>query len=341
MEKKQIESVKKLLESKRKVLITTHHNPDGDAIGSSLGLYHYLCQTHPGDVSVMVPNAFPEFLGWMPGSNDILVFEKDRQQGKALLEEAEVIFCLDYNSFKRVISFQDELANAKAVKILIDHHPQPDTGFDYTFSTVDTSSTAELVYDFIVDLQGGPYMNKELAACIYAGIVTDTGSFSYLCNHGKTYRIVAQLMDTGIDGEKIHGYIYDTFSEDRLRLLGYALSEKLVVLPSYHTAYIFLSKNDFSIFKYQIGDTEGLVNYPLSIKGIRFSALFREQDKKIRISLRSKGNFSVNHFARNHFSGGGHRNAAGADSFLPLKETLAKFESLLPQYKHELERNNG
>ncbi len=339
MEATKIQSIKELLASNRKILIVTHHNPDGDAIGSSLGLYHYLKQIPDCKINVLVPNDHPQFLAWMSGNEAITIFERNRESGKKLLNEAEVVFCLDFNSFNRVGSFSDDLAASGAVKIMIDHHPFPETYFDYIFSNTLTSSTAELVYDFIVSMGGKDKITRELAECLYTGIITDTGSFSYLCNYEKTYLVVAHLIRTGIDGEKIHGYVYDTFSEERLRLLGYSLSERLVVISEYHTAYIYLSKADFKRFKFQVGDTEGLVNYPLSIKGIRFSALFREQDNKVRMSLRSKGNFSVNEFAREHFSGGGHTNAAGGDSLVGLKETLGKFESLLPQYKDQLERN--
>lgn len=338
MKKLDFSIVKNVLRSSSRVLITTHHNPDGDAVGSAMGLYHYLIQEKHLSVNVLIPNQFPDFLKWIPASDQATIFERSPKEGKNLINNADLIFCLDYNAFERVGDFADMLREARGTRIMIDHHPNPGSGFDFTFSTINTSSTAELVYDFITELGGTESLNRNIAECIYAGIVTDTGSFSYLCNHEKTYRVVAELIKLGIDGEHIHRLVYDTFSEDRLRLLGFCLSERMIVLPEYHTAYIYLSESDLKRFNYQIGDLEGVVNYPLSIKNVKFSVLFREQPRKIRMSLRSKGEFAVNEFAESHFKGGGHKNAAGSDSFLTLKETLDKFESLLPQYKEQLDR---
>ncbi len=231
---------------------------------------------------------------------------------------------------------KEAFINAKGVKIMIDHHINPDlTAYDFSFSTTETSSTSELIFDMMAELNP-KLINKTISECIYVGIMTDTGSFSYSCNSEKTFRIVAELFKNGIDGVKIHKLIYDTFSESRLRLLGYCLSDKLVVLPKYHTAYIWLTKEELDRFNYKTGDTEGVVNYALGIKGIKFAALFTEREDKIRISFRSTDTFEVNTFARRHYEGGGHKNAAGGDSFIPMKDTLEIFENLLNSYIDKL-----
>jgi len=324
------------LSRRKRIVITSHFNPDGDAIGSSLALYHYLAMKEH-DVSVMVPNAFPDFLAWMPGSDEILIYEEDNATCDNLLSKAEIIFCLDYNAIHRTGPLQASVMEAGAIKVLIDHHLEPEsTHFDYLFSNVDTSSTGELIYDFIVGLGHAELLNKDIATGIYVGIMTDTGSFSYSCNHEKTYRVVADLFKNGIDAGQIHRLVYDTFSESRLRLLGYCLSERLVVLPEYATAYIALSSEDLNRFNYQVGDTEGVVNYALSIKGIVLAAFLTEREDKIRISFRSKGDFSVNELARKHFAGGGHKNAAGGDSYKSLDKTIDEFLALLPAYKDQL-----
>lgn len=324
----------------KNILITSHSNPDGDAIGSALGLYNFLTITSNAVLHVMVPNKYPSFLKWLPGNDEMIIFEEDPEKGKKLLSGADLVFCLDYNSPERVIQFSEALKKTTAIKACIDHHPDPYQKFDHLICTIHTSSTAELVYNFFMELGGKEKINKDIAECIYVGIMTDTGSFSYLCNHPNTYRIVADLMEAGVDGEKIHGLVYATYSEYRLRLLGFSLSERLKIKPEFKTAFIYLSKEDMKRFHYQEGDLEGVVNYPLSIKGIVFSAIFREQGDKIRISFRSKGDCPVNKIASEHFKGGGHKNAAGADSFLPLEQTIEKFESLLPQYKDHLNRIN-
>jgi len=327
--------IAELLSSKKKILITSHSNPDGDALGSGLAMLLFLEQLGH-EVNFMVPNSFPDFLLWMPGQERILTFEKEKKTCIGLMKSADILFSLDYNTPSRLGEAGEFFKNAKGTKILIDHHIDPDVEeYDHVISTVVTTSTSELVYDFIVQLDPSK-LNLKIAECLYTGIMTDTGSFSYACNYEKTFRIIAELYKLGLDGVKVNRMVYNTYSENRLRLLGYALSEKLVVLKEYATAYIALTKEELDKYKYKAGDTEGLVNYALSIKGIKLAALFTEKSKKIRISFRSVGEFSVNELARNHYKGGGHKNAAGGDSFVSLEETLSNFEGLLSAYKNEL-----
>ena len=325
----------RLLGTPKKILLTTHTNPDGDAIGSSLAMYGYL-KKKGHDVSVMIPDPDPAFLHWMPFHSSIIVFREQKEICLAAIEEAEVIFSLDYNGLGRLSEAGEPVRNSKAVKILIDHHRDPAPDFTHVLSFVETSSTSELVYDFIDGCGDSALLDADIASCIYAGIITDTGSFSYSCNYEKTYLITADLYRHGIDGEHIHRLVYDTYSEGRLRLLGFSISEKLVVLHEFHTAYIYLSKEDLERFDYQVGDTEDVVNYALSVSGINLAALFTERDGVVRISLRSKGNFSVNDIARKYFNGGGHVNAAGANSYVSLEETVRIFVDMLPDYREKL-----
>ncbi len=318
------------------VVITTHTNPDGDAIGSSLALFHYLSLKGVA-VNVIIPNNFPGFLSWMPGSDQLIIFEEDVKKARGLLQGARLIFALDYNSLKRSGSMQESIGGSNAVKAMVDHHPEPDTeAFDHVFSTVRTSSTAELMYQLITGADPEFRISRDMAACLFVGIMTDTGSFSFACNHPGTFMAAAALLETGIDAECIHRQVYDTFSENRIRLLGYSLSRKLTVMNELAAAIIVLSRDDLAGHDYQIGDTEGLVNYALSIKGIVMGVLLTEKNGRIRLSFRSKGSFSVDEFARKHFAGGGHRNAAGGDSYDTLENTVIKLKSLITFYKDEL-----
>ena len=334
---KQVSNLASLLTQKAEILITTHFSPDGDALGSSLALSFYL-QKKGFSVNVLVPNEYPGFLAWMPGSKQMTVYSRDKERGDALVENADIIFSLDYNAFHRVNLFADKLEKSKAKKVLVDHHLQPDPDFDIAFSVVETSSTAELVYDLICALGDKDIIDKAMADCLYVGIMTDTGSFSFANNYPHTYEVVAELVRKGVDAEQVHRLVYDTYPELRMRLLGYCLSEGLNVLQEFATAYIFLTKEDMKRFKIKPGDTEGIVNYALSIKGISFAALFTEKDDRIRISFRSKGSFSVNEFAREYYEGGGHRNAAGGDSFLKMPETIERFRQLISDHQEALKK---
>ena len=332
-----IVTIKERILQASSIVIVTHTNPDGDAIGSSLGFYHFLLSlTKKLNVKVIVPNEFPSFLKWMPGVNDILVFPFNEKAAIKTIVDADLCFCLDFNSLKRTDKLSSYLEASTAFKILIDHHPQPDSNFDIMISCVESSSTSELIYDVIGEMEGFDALNKEIASCLYVGIMTDTGSFSYSCRRPETYLAVAELIRHGVESELIHRKIYDTNSENRLRMLGFCLSERMKVLKEYHTAYIYLSDSDLKRFNHQNGDTEGFVNYALSIEGIVLAVQFTEKEGKIRLSLRSKGAFSVNDLARKHFHGGGHKNASGGDSFGSMNDTLVYFESILKDYQDDL-----
>ena len=327
--------IRDVLDRSGRIIITTHTNPDGDAIGASLAMFRYL-RKRSFDVRVIIPDPYPEFLAWLPGSDEILIFEEQQESCREFIQGADLIICVDFNNLSRLKDLGREVKNAASVKVLIDHHLNPATDFTYTISFSKISSTSEIIYDFICESGYAHLMDKEIAECLYTGIATDTGSFSYSCNYVKTYLITADLFRLGIDGEHIHRLIYDTYSESRLRLLGYAVSGGLTVLPEFHTAYITLRKNDLEKFNYQVGDTEGVVNYALSIKDINLAALFMERDDEVKVSFRSKGNFSVDTLAREHFNGGGHRNASGANCNTDLRETVDRFLALLPGFREKL-----
>lgn len=319
--------------------MVTHSNPDGDAIGASLAMMHYLkCKGH--DVRALVPDDFPDFLKWLPGAKDILIFDDDVKNCSRVLFDADIIFCLDFNSPERVQGMAVPLEQAKGLKVLIDHHLNAVHFCDLEMSVSATSSTSELVYDFIVLMGDENLLNRQMAEALFVGIVTDTGSFSYACNYEHTFHVVACLMRLGINAEHIHRLVYDTWSESRLKLLGYCLNEKLTVMESFATAFIVLSQKELERFNHKIGDTEGVVNYALSIENITLAALITERDDYVKFSFRSKGSFNVNELARMHFSGGGHKNASGANVYLPLDEAVKKFVAILPLYKNELTRNN-
>jgi len=315
-----------------RILVTTHSNPDGDAIGASLALASYL-KKKSHEVRVMVPDPYPDFLAWMKGCGEILVFSSDPEACISAIEQAELIIAADYNQLSRLNDAGQLVRKSMATKILIDHHLNPTDEFNYKISISQTSSTSELVFDLIGAMGDLHLLDKEMAECIYAGIITDTGSLSYSCNYLKTYEILAELFKFGIDGERLHRLIYDTYSESRLRLLGHSISDRLTVLPEYHAAYIVLSRQDLERFNHQVGDTEGVVNYALSIRDINLAALFMERDDIVKVSFRSKGNFAVNTIAAEHFGGGGHRNASGANCSTSLQETVSKFLEILPVYR--------
>jgi len=321
---------KAFIKKANNIVIVTHWSPDGDAMGSSLGLYNYLLKINK-KATVIVPNEYPEFLSWMPGNNKVVNFLADEVKARKILNKADAIFTLDFNSFKRLEKLGEVIGESKALKVLIDHHQQPDNYAELVLHDVTACSTCELIYDLIVGLGGEKLIDKKIAACLYTGLMTDTGSFRFPSVTANTHKVIAALVNKGAIPSDIHNAVYDTYSYERMKLLGYALSEKMIVLENKNTAYITLSEEELNRFHYKKGDTEGLVNYPFSIQGIKFCAFFAEMEGKVKVSFRSKGKFDVNSFARAHFSGGGHINAAGGRGQGSLKDTLTKFLSLVNQ----------
>lgn len=337
MNSEKFDEVKELLSVPKNIVIVSHRNPDGDAYGSSLALYHYL-RNFAHHVNVVSPNDAPDFLKWLPGQDEIVIFENEVEKGTKLLEEAEIIFTLDFNALQRVgPKMQIPLEKVKPIFIMIDHHQQPDDYAKYAFVDVESCSTSQLVYEFIEKLDHLNYIDEVIATCIYTGILTDTGSFRFPSTTSLTHRIVANLLDQGANNSEIYNQIHNVNTYNRVQLLGRAL-KNMRVLNDYYTAYIYLSQKDLREFHFKKGDTEGFVNYALSIKNVIFAAIFIEDKKQgiIKISLRSSSNFSVNDFSRNHFDGGGHINAAGGRSELSLNNTIKKFIDILPSYRKEL-----
>lgn len=336
MNNQDISSIKQLLSTPKKIVIVPHKNPDGDAIGSTLGLYHYLLK-YNHQTQVIVPNDYPNFLKWIPGNDHILIHDAQTSDCDKLINDADVIFTLDFNAFHRTGNMEQVLSESDALKIMIDHHQAPDDYATYTYSDVSMSSTCEMVYHFINFLEDEKFIDADIATCLYVGIMTDTGSFRFSSTTSTTHRIVAQLIDKGAQNSDIHNSVYDTNSYERMQLLGRALTN-LKVIPESRAAYISLSQDELNRYNYKKGDTEGIVNYALSLDGIVLAAIFIEdkQEGIIKISLRSKGEFSVNDMSRAHFNGGGHTNAAGGRSELSLNKTIEKFISILPSYNQAL-----
>ncbi len=331
-----INGLKTLLSLPKKIAIIPHKNPDGDAIGSTLALCQYL-KNKGHEATVVAPNDFPKFLKWMPGAETILNFEKENSQAKSVLENAEVIFTLDFNHLGRVGQMTPFLESASATFVMVDHHQAPADYAKIMYSDVSMSSTCEMVYHLLDYLGAVEEITSDMANCIYTGIMTDTGSFKFKATTSTTHRIIADLIDKGAQNTAIHHRIYDTNSPSRLHLLGCAL-KNMVILEEYNTTYITLSQDELDKYNYSKGDTEGFVNYGLTLDNIRFAVIFIENKEEgiLKISLRSVGDFSVNDFSRQFFHGGGHTNAAGGKSDLSIPETTKYFESLLPQFKKEL-----
>lgn len=333
----QVEKIKELLSVPRRVAITTHYKPDGDAIGSSLGLYNYL-RKKGHTVTFVSPSDYPDFLHWMAGNEHVVEIDKDPQTAEQAVASADLIFCLDFNRLHRCETVAPHIAAASGFKVNIDHHLEPETFCDIALEDSSASSTAELIYRFIVAMGDRALIDQDIAECIYTGIMTDTASFRFVSATAETYEVAADLIRAGARNYVAHESIYDVWSEERIRLVGYCTNEKMMVLQDYNTAIIGLSKAELNRFNHKTGDTEGIVNIPLSIKNIRFSAFFVERKDEVKISFRSKDDFSVRDFSAKYFEGGGHKNASGGRSSLSLEETIKRFISLLPEYKEELTR---
>ncbi len=333
MKEQDIQAIQQLLSTPKKIAIIPHRSPDGDAMGSTLGLYHFLLKNNHHPV-VVSPNEFPEFLAWMPGSETVKIFEKDKKNTTQILEEAELIFTLDFNALHRVGEMEKVLEKLTVPFVMIDHHQSPDNYATVTYSDTAFGSTCEMLYNFISLLGKKSDIDKTIGTCIYTGILTDSGSFRFPKTTGTTHRIIADLIDLGVENSEIPALLYDNSSYDRLQLLGRAL-QNMKIFEAHKTTYTTLTQQELDSFNYIKGDTEGIVNYGLSIKGIVFTAIFIEnaEEKIIKISLRSQGDFDVNLFAREHFNGGGHRNAAGGKSEVSMEETVQKFEDLVSKLK--------
>lgn len=326
-----IQQAQNLLEEADKIVLVTHLSPDGDALGSSLGMYHFLLNLGK-QANVIVPNAFPTFLSWMKGANDVLVYEDYPDLAAETIEAADLILCLDFNVPKRIGGLAPLVLASRAKKILIDHHLEPENFCDVTISYPQIPATAELVFRFICRMGYFDYINKEVAECIYTGLMTDTGGFSFNSNQPELYVIVSELLKKGIDKDEIYTKVCNTYSENSVRLRGYMTYEKMRVLPELHTAIMTLSLEEATRFKLEKGDTEGLVNVPLGIVGVVFSVFFKEEKEVVRISFRSTGTFPANKVAAEVFGGGGHLNAAGGEYYGSVDEAIQLLIESLPAY---------
>ena len=328
-----------LISTSAHIVIIPHHNPDGDAIGSALAVYNLLINAGK-NVEVVSPNHYPDFLKWLPGNGQVIIYEENREAVAASLQQADLLIFTDFNCMDRIDPLSKIVEPLSCKKILIDHHPEPEQFADVIISDTSVCSTAELVLHFIEGSGLKAFLNKEVASCLLTGIMTDTGSFSFNSSNPETFMAVAELLKYGVDKDSIFSSIYNNYSEDRMNLLGFCLHNKMTILPEFRTGFIAITQEELDRFNFEPGDTEGFVNYPLSVRGFAFAALFIERDDYIKISFRSKGSFPANQFSGKHFNGGGHLNAAGGNSELTMKETLIKFQQLLPRYKEGLIKSN-
>ena len=326
-----------VIQAHKRIVLACHVNPDGDAIGSVLAMSEFL-KGKGHNVKMVVPNDFPEFLHWMPGSQDFLVFEKDGEACKKAIAEAECIMMLDFNNLSRGGILHNEIGKTRCSRVLIDHHRDPDLSQFYcAYSNPCVSSASEIVAEIILHY-GVEQITESIATNLLVGMMTDTGSFAHSIYHPRTFELCGMLVEHSMPYVFIHQLVYDTMSENRLRLLGHSISNKMEVLDAYSTAIIALSKKDLEQFDYQTGDTEGVVNFPLSMKKIRMSVLVTERQDQIRLSFRSKGDFSVHELAQKHFKGGGHTNAAGGTLTCTFEEAVAKLKAVLPEYQDLLNK---
>jgi len=322
-----------LLASPKKIVITTHHKPDGDAMGSSLGLYNYLIQ-QGHHASVIAPTDYPAFLSWLPRNGDVIIYTEQAEKSAALITDADLIFCLDFNALSRINEMGVLVGESKAYKIMIDHHLEPQDFDDYRHWNINACATAQLIYDFIAnELHHRELINADVATCLYTGIMTDSASFRLPNTTSTVHRIVADLIDLGAVNWRIHELVYNSATENRLRFLGHCLANCLEVLPEYHTAIIAVNNTDLHKYDVDTGDTEGIVNYALSMANIKLAAFIVERSDRVKLSLRSKGEFPANEICKKYFDGGGHRNAAGGHSGNTLEQVVQQFKTILPEYK--------
>lgn len=327
-----INRFKEKINQSNSIVIVPHHNPDGDAMGSCLGLNEVLKKIGKQS-NVITPSGYPSFLNWMVGSDEVINFESHSKKAIELLDVCDLMIMVDFNCTKRVKSFASQLEAFQGYKVIIDHHPFPDeSSADLIISDINVSSTCELMVEVLTQSNLKEEINKEAASCFYTGIMTDTGSLSHNSSRPETYHIVAELVGIGIDKDEIHRLVFHSNSLNRMRLLGYSLLDKMKIIPELGAAYISLSEQELLQFNFQPGDTEGLVNYPLGIEGISVSALFMEQNERIKVSLRSQGDVAVNQLSEENFNGGGHFNAAGGESTLSMDETIKMYINALPKF---------
>lgn len=335
IDEKSIKKVAGFIKNSNNIVITTHLSPDGDALGSSLALYHFL-KNNEKNVSVIVPNSFPYFLEWMEGADQIINYEFKSKTADRLIENADLIFSLDYNIPKRIGRMAESFISSHAAKILIDHHLLPGDCFDVIISYPQISSTSELIFRTLYQAGEFEAITRTIAECIYCGMMTDTGGFTFNSNNPEIYEIISLLLQKGIDKDVIYSRVFHNYNEERFRLLGYTLSQRMKTYPELHTALIWLSLEDQKQFVFSKGDTEGFVNYPLNIQGIVFSVFIREDENLIKISFRSQGSFPSNEFAASFFNGGGHLNASGGEFHGTMQEAITLFEEGLLQYREKL-----
>ncbi|MEA1875131.1 MAG: bifunctional oligoribonuclease/PAP phosphatase NrnA [Bacteroidota bacterium] len=332
---KTLKQIRNIIANAKHVGIITHKNPDGDALGSSMAMYMSLKKQNI-KVDVFTPNQYPDFLSWIKDEQEIIVADKDKPATLKRLETCDVLLLQDFNALNRIDWLAEPVKNHEATKILIDHHPHPENHFDYSISETEMSSTAELVYHLFQTWEWDHLIDQDIAEAFYCGILTDTGCFNYNSSDPKIFEVVANLLKKGVRKDNVYAQIYNNYSFDRMQLLGLALNKRMHYFPEHKTAYIALSKADMKTFNYKSGDTEGFVNYPLSIKGTVFTVLFIEKANEIKLSFRSIGDFPANEFAAKYFNGGGHKNAAGGNSQLTLQESIDKFVSVLPDFLNTL-----
>lgn len=331
-----IHKVEKEISKADRIVIVTHVGPDGDAMGSSLGLWHYLMTLNKEPV-VIVPTAYPDFLNWMPGTECVMIYEENKETSDQFLAGADLIFALDFNIPKRMDMLADAVLATNVPKVLIDHHLHPADFTNIVISHPELSSTSELIFRLICRMGDFSKINLACAECIYTGMMTDTGGFTYNSNKQEIYTIISELIKLGVDKDDIYRKVFNTYSDDRLRLMGFCLYKKMKIYPEYKAALITLTAKELSLFNYKNGDSEGFVNIPLSISGVDFSVFMREDKDKIKLSFRSQGTFPANKVAADLFNGGGHLNAAGAESYASMSDTVNKFEEALENYKDFLE----
>lgn len=323
-----IQDLQPLLQTPKKIFITTHHKPDGDAIGSMMGLYHYLVKKGHA-VTPVAPSEIPDFLMWIPGIEHALNYEAESKRAETALAEAEIVYCLDFNDYSRTKYMTESLAKAKAPKVLIDHHLMPKPVWDYGVSMPAKSSTCEMVYDYINLCGDNDLIDLNIASCLYTGVMTDTGSFRFPVTTASVHEMVADFMRKGLNHSPIHEAVYDSWGVKRMQFLGYVLLERMEIFPKYNAGLICLSKKDLKLFDVNTGDTEGLVNYPLSIGSVKFATMITERGDEVKLSFRSKGDFDVSTLARTYFNGGGHFNASGGTSKSSFEETITYFKEIL------------